>query len=266
MGEVRKALLEAAKTRFQDINYSIDALPPKPPAFISWFEPKDLVDQTMGEVRKALLEAEQTTSAVAAQTTPVARVVGARTPTIAVPRAAAQSEVKSVRKNTNVKSVRKKRKNEFAPWVIDKGYKRMHHKFLCEKAEQEQKDKAFALRARLQRLCDRLDGDEPVFEIFSVVAQPPVNGNIKPDPCIESKRVVVKHEPGSEILKKPARSQQKAAANWAQFAHQPDNEYAANHAAAAAETAVSGAVMRSFLLDDLDILFGDERIQTISSV
>ena len=58
MGEVRKALLEAAKTRFQDINYSIDALPPKPPVFISWFEPKDLVDQTA--------VAAQTTSAVAA--------------------------------------------------------------------------------------------------------------------------------------------------------------------------------------------------------
>ena len=58
MGEVRKALLEAAKTRFPDINYSIDALPPKPPVFISWFEPKDLVDQTA--------VAAQTTSAVAA--------------------------------------------------------------------------------------------------------------------------------------------------------------------------------------------------------
>ena len=58
MGEVRKALLEAAKTRFREIKYSIDALPPKPPAFISWFEPKDLVDQTA--------VAAQTTSAVAA--------------------------------------------------------------------------------------------------------------------------------------------------------------------------------------------------------
>ena len=58
MGEVRKALLEAAKTRFQDINYSIDALPPKPPVFILWFEPKDLVDQAA--------VAAQTTSAVAA--------------------------------------------------------------------------------------------------------------------------------------------------------------------------------------------------------
>ena len=58
MGEVRKALLEAAKTRFHEINYSIDALPPKPPAFISWLEPKGLVDQAA--------VAAQTTSAVAA--------------------------------------------------------------------------------------------------------------------------------------------------------------------------------------------------------
>ena len=198
----------------------------------------------------------------------VARVVGARTHTIAVPRAAAETEVKSARKNKNVKMVKteSKRKSEFALWVIDKTYKRMHHKFLCEKAEQEQKDQAFALRARLQRLCDRLDGDEPLLDIFSVVVQLPVNGNIKPDACIESKRVVVKHEPGSEMLKTPATSQQNTAANWAQFAHQPDDEYAANHAAAVAEAALSGAVMRSFLLDDLDILFGDERVQTTSSV
>ena len=57
MGEVRKAVLEAAKTRFQDINYSSDALPPTPPRSISWFEPSDLVDRPTSVVAAGSAEA-----------------------------------------------------------------------------------------------------------------------------------------------------------------------------------------------------------------
>ena len=52
--EVRKAMLNAATKHIQGIRYSINALPPKPLDFITWFAPKDLVDQ----------------AAVAAETTP----------------------------------------------------------------------------------------------------------------------------------------------------------------------------------------------------